>query len=523
MPNKILFGEEARDKLVKGLTKVADAVGSTLGPKASNVAIAKPYDNVNVTHDGVTVAKNIILEDPFEDVGAQMIREAASKTNDTAGDGTTTSTVLAKAIIDEGLKVIRNGTNAQVLKTSIEKAGKLVLEELKKMAKPVQTDEEALQVATISAASPELGKIVADAIKKAGKDGVVSLNEVPAPDISIEHTKGLEIDRGFISAYFITNERNQANIASPAVFLTDRTITQASEILPLFELLERQKQRDVFIIADDVQAEALAFLVVNKLKGAFNIVAIKAPSFGMRRQQMLEDIAVLTGATVLSEATGRPVNSVTEEDLGGCERIESDKERTLIVNGKGNINLINDRIKLIKNELETAENEFDKDIIKQRVAKLVSGVVVINVGGYTEVERKQRQYRVEDAVNATQAAIEEGIVPGGETALFKASEKLIGKNNEIGANVLYAALRVPFLKLIENAGITDGELIAKGLKCKGNEGIDVMTEQIVDLVEKGIIDPVKVSRNVLTNAISVACEALTTDCLIVEGEKKNEG
>lgn len=522
MANKILFGQEARDAAIRGLSKVASAVGSTLGPKASNVAIAKPYMNVDVTHDGVTVAKNIILEDSFEDVGAQLIREAAAKTNDVAGDGTTTATVLAEAIVLEADKAIKTGENAQVIKNGIEKASELVLEELKRMAKPIKTDEETFQVATISSASEYLGQIVADAIKKAGKDGVVTLNEVPTPDITIEHTQGLSFDRGFISQYFVTDDKNRAMVANPYVFITDRSITQQSEIIPVLETLTSQKKsKDLFIIADDVQGEALALLVVNKLKGSLNVVAVKAPAFGLRRKQILEDIATLTGATVISEDTGRAISTVTSDDFGQCERVEVQKDETLIVNGKGDFDALEARIKTIKNELSEAENEFDKDVIRQRLAKLTSGVVVINVGGYTEVERKQRQYRIEDAVNATQCAIEEGIVAGGETALMKAS-RVIQNSADDGAKILYRALKAPFLKLLDNAGITDGELIAKGLKSQGNMGIDVMKSEIVDLLKEGVIDPVKVSRSALMNAVSVACEILTTNCLVVEGEKNDK-
>lgn len=519
MSNKILFGQEARSAAIRGLSKVANAVGSTLGPKASNVAIAKPYMNVDVTHDGVTVAKNIILEDPFEDVGAQLIREAAAKTNDVAGDGTTTATVLAEAIVIEADRAIKTGSNAQVIKTGIEKASELVLEELKRMAKPVKNDEEAFQVATISSSSEYLGQIVADAIKKAGKNGVVTLNEVPTPDITIDHTQGLSFDRGFMSQYFVTDDKNRAMISNPYVFITDKLITQQSDIIPVLETLTNQKKaRDLFIIADDIQGEALALLVVNKLKGSLNVVAVKAPAFGLRRRQMLDDISILTGATVIAEDTGRAISTITAEDFGQCERVEVEKDKTLIVNGKGNLLDLEKRIKTIKNELEVAQDEFDKDIIRQRLAKLTSGVVVINVGGYTEVERKQRMYRIEDAVNATQCAIEEGIVAGGETALMKAS-RVLNANANVGASVLCKALKTPFFKLLSNAGIDDGELIAKGLKSKGNEGIDVMKGEIVDLLKEGVIDPVKVSRSALMNAVSVACEILTTNCLVVEGDK----
>lgn len=527
MANKILFGSDAREAAIRGLNKVADAVGSTLGPKASNVTILKTYQNPIVTHDGVTVAKNIVLEDPFEDVGAQLIREAASKTNDVAGDGTTTATVLARALVIEADKAIKNGANAQSIKSGIEKGVKIVLEELKKSAQPVKTDDEILQVATISSSSEFLGGIVADAVKKAGKDGVISLNEVPTDELTISHTQGLEFDRGYISSYFITDDKNRAAIASPYIFITDRTLSSQTDIIPLLEVVTKDLQsKDLFIIAEDVSGEALATLVVNRMRGSLNVVAVKAPAFGMRRKQILEDIAVLTGATVISEDTGRPLNSVQSEDLGRAERVEVSKESSLVVNGAGDYDKLDARIKSIKSELKEAANEFDKDIIKQRLAKLSNGVVVINIGGTTEVEMKERKYRIEDAVNATQAAIEEGIVPGGETAMLygsRALETLQDQGDiETGIRILEKSLKAPFLKLIENAGITDGELIAQAMRAESPMGINVMTGQITDLLKEGVLDPVKVSRSALSNAASVAAMIITNACSIVEGDKKNE-
>lgn len=524
MHNKLLYGQEAREALLRGINQVADAVGSTLGPKASNVAIAQKHQNPNVTHDGVTVAKNIVLEDPFEDMGAQLIREAAAKTNDIAGDGTTTSTVLARAMVNEGDKAIKSGANAQILTTGIKKATKIVLEELKNYITSINTPEELTQVATISAASQELGAIVADAVIKAGKGGVVTLNEVPTQDITIDHTKGMEFDRGFISQYFITDDKNRAAMADPYILITDRKLSTQTDIIPFLEVATKVT-KNLMIIADDVEGEALAMLVVNKLEGKFNALAVKAPAFGLRRRQILEDIAVLTGGTVLSEDTGRATSTLTLSDLGRAERVISDKDKTQIINGKGDYDLIDARVKSVKADLEQAKNEFDRDEVKKRLAKLTDGIVVINVGGRTEVEMKQTKYRIEDAVNATQAAQSEGIVPGGETALMKASRCLdltkYAGDEQLAVAVVKKALQAPFNTLLANAGITDGELIAQALRADGNMGINVMTEKITDLVQDGVIDPVKVTRSALDFASSVACEVLTTNVLIAEGKSES--
>lgn len=522
MANKLLHGEQARAALLRGINQVADAVGSTLGPKASNVAIAKLHQNPQVTHDGVTVAKSIILEDPFEDMGAQLIREAAAKTNDIAGDGTTTATVLARAMVVEGDKYIKSGANAQLIKSGIEKATKKVLDELKKYTTSISTPQELTQVATISAASEELGALVADAVVKAGKGGVVTLNEVPVDDITIDHTKGMEFDRGFRSNYFITDDKNRAAIADPYILITDKRLSTQTDIIPFIELVTKTS-KNLMVIADDIDGEALAMLVVNKLEGRFNALAVKAPAFGLRRKQILEDIAVLTGGTVLSEDTGRAMSTLSLSDLGRAERVISDKDKTQIINGKGDYDLIDARIKSVKADLEQATNEFDRDEIKKRLAKLTDGVVVINVGGRTEVEMKQTKFRIEDAVNATQAAQAEGIVPGGETALMKASRCLdlneYTGDEQLAVSVVKKALSAPFKTLLANAGITDGELIAQALKAEGNMGINVMTEKITDLVKDGVIDPVKVTKSALNYASSVACEVLTTNVLIAEVEK----
>ncbi len=525
MAKILLFNEEARQKLLTGINTLADAVATTLGPKGDNVAITKKWGIPNVTHDGVTVAREIELQDQFENTGAQLLREAASKTNDIAGDGTTTATVVARAIIQEGYKAIQAGANPQLLKIGIEAATAKVLEQLSKNAKKIKTRAEYEQVATISAASKDLGKIIAEAISKAGEHGVVTIDESNSLDITIDHTEGMEFEKTYISHYFITDDKQRAVVKNPLILITDQRIASQQDIVPfLDEALKVSK--DLVVIADNVEAEALALLVVNKLKGNFQAVAVQAPAFGLRRRQILEDIATLTGATVISEDTGRTLSQVTVDDLGHADKVICTKDSTLIVNGKGNKRAIEARVNQVKNELELADNEFDNDQIRQRLAKMTGGVVVIKVGGATEPEINEKKYRIEDAVNATKAAIEEGIVPGGETALLKARrvlEDYKGNGDEaIGVKVVYEALKQPFIKLMTNAGITDGELIAQAMRADGNDGINVMTEKLTDLIKDGVIDPVKVSKTALQNAASVAAMILTTKVIIVDEPQKEE-
>lgn len=520
MPKLIKFGDEAIEPMLKGIDTVADAVGSTLGPTSSNVIITRKYETPTSTHDGVSVAKEISLSDPFEDAGAQMILQAASKTNDEAGDGTTTATILSRAIIQEGRKAIKSGYNPKTLTSEIQQTALQAKEILLKMAKPLKTREEKINVATISCADRELGTLIVDALEKAGDYGVVDLNETPIDGITVEHTEGMELDSGWISHYFVTDDKNNAAIADPYILITDQRLSSQQDIVPFIETVTNAGKKNLVIIADDIEGEALALLTVNKLKGNFNALAIRVPALGVRGKQVLEDIAVLSSGTVISEDTGRSLASVTLADLGRAERIISTRDKTRIINGHGTKLAIGARIKHLKAELDQADNEWDKDQISKRLAKLSSGVVVINVGGKTEVEMKETKFRIEDALCATKAAIEEGIVPGGETALMKVSQQIF--QNSIGALALSEALKKPFLLLLDNAGITDGELIAKGQRATGNMGINVMTGQLTDLIKEGVIDPVKVSRLALANAVSVAVKVLITKVLIVDDpEEKN--
>ncbi|MDO8429718.1 MAG: chaperonin GroEL [Candidatus Daviesbacteria bacterium] len=518
--SKILkFDHEAREKLLRGVEIMSQAVGSTLGPKGRNVALDQKFGAPNVTHDGVTVAKEIELEDPFENMGAQLLKEAASKTNDVAGDGTTTAVVLAHAITAESLKNIQAGSNAQMLRRGIEQAVEVLVEELKRMSKKVGADD-LEQVATISAQDIEIGKIIAEALKKIGKDGVVTVEEGKTLQMSVEYTEGMKFDNGYISPYFVSDtEKMEASLEDPYLLITDKKISNMAELLPFLEKFV-EVSKTLVILADDVEGEALATLVVNKLRGTFQILAVKAPGFGDRRKEMLQDIAVLTGGTVISEDTGRKFDSVEISDLGRAGRVTSTKDSTIVVDGKGEKSAINSRIAQLKREFEKADSDFDKEKIQERLAKLTGGVAVINVGAATEVELKEKKYRVEDAVNATRAAIEEGIVPGGEIALIRASRvldtlKLVGEEG-VGVSIVKKAVDQPFRKLMENAGIDSGIALSKVLGSTGNTGINVMTGEVVDLVKDGVIDPVKVTRSALQNAASVAVMIMTTNVLITD-------
>lgn len=517
MPNLLKFDQDARDALLKGLNTVADAVSATLGPKGRNVAIEQGYGTPLVIHDGVTVARRIVLKDPFENMGAQLVKDAAQKTNDKAGDGTTTATILAQAIANEAMKQIQSGANAQTLKKGIEEALKLVLEELKKLAKEVKTDEELEQVATISSTDPDLGKLIAQAIKKVGKDGVVTVEEGSGFETAVEYKEGMEIDRGYLSPYFVTDQsRVEASLDNPYILLTDKKISHSYELVPFLEkFVAAGKVKDLVIIASEVNDEALAMLVVNKLKGTFNVLAIQAPAFGGRRIDELEDLAALTGGHVVTQDSGRELESVEFEELGQAGRVTSDRDRTIITDGKGDPKAIKARKDDLQSQLLIANTDFDKDIKKQRLAKLAGGVAVINVGATTEVEMKEKKERVIDAVNATKAAIEEGIVAGGEITLYGLSTLALEKQN-LGASILFQALRQPFRKLVENAGINfidAEELIARG---KYPFGLDVEDKVMKDMVKAGIIDPVKVTRSALENAVSIAVMIMTNSVLIVD-------
>ncbi len=521
---KILkFSSDAREKLLKGINTLTEAVAITLGPKGRNVAIDKKWGAPNIVHDGVTVAKEIDLEDPFENMGAQLLKEAASKTNDVAGDGTTTATVLTKAIVTEGLKNIQAGANPMILKKGIEKAVTALVLELAKMSKKVGSEEIA-QVATISAADTQIGQLIAQALEKVGKDGVVTVEEGKTMEMAVDYKEGMEFDKGFVSPYFVTDtDKMESSIEDAYILITDKKISSASDLVPFLEKFVAVS-KSLVIIADEVEGEALALLVVNKLRSTFNVLAVKAPGFGDRRKEMLEDIAILTGGKVISEDTGTKFESVEIEDLGRAGRVTSDKDNTLIVDGKGAKAKIEARIAQIRRELQTSDSEFDKEKLQERLAKLTGGVAVINVGAATEIELKEKKERVIDAVAATKAALDEGIVAGGEIALLRAAKALdllvVEGEEKVGVEIVKRALEQPFRMLVKNAGIDDGIALSKVLDATGNMGIDVMDGAVKDLIKAGIIDPVKVTRSALQNAASVAVMVMTTEVLITDLPEK---
>lgn len=525
---KILkFNAEAREKLLKGVNILTDAVATTLGPKGRNVAIDKKWGAPNVVHDGVTVAKEIELEDPFENMGAQLLKEAASKTNDIAGDGTTTATVLAQAIVSEGLKNIQAGANPMILRHGIEKAVTALVAELQKMSKKIVNKEEIAQVATISAADATIGNLIAEALQKVGKDGVVTVEEGKTVEMTVDYKEGMVFDKGYVSHYFVTDsDKMEASIEDPYILITDKKISSAQDLVPFLEKFV-QVSKNLVIIADDVDGEALALLVVNKLRGAFNVLAVKAPGFGDRRKEMLEDISVLTGGKVISEDTGTKLEDVEITDLGRAGRITSKKDETLIVDGKGNKKQIEIRISRLRKEIAETDSEFDREKLQERLAKLAGGVAVINVGAATEVELKEKKERVIDAVAATKAAIEEGIVAGGEIALLRAAKvldavKTTNEEEALGVKIVKNSLDKPFRKLVQNAGLDEGVALAKVLDAKGDMGIDVNDGKIKDLVKAGVIDPVKVTRSALQNASSVAAMIMTTDCMITDAPEEKK-
>jgi len=526
LAKQLIYAEEARRKLLSGVNKLTDAVSTTLGPKGRNVALDKKWGAPNVVHDGVTVAKEIDLEDPFENMGAQLIKEAASKTNDVAGDGTTTATILAAAIINEGLKNITAGVNPMILKKGLESGVEAVVAELKKMAKKVSTKEEIAQVATISAADTTIGNLIAAALDKVGKDGVVTVEESKGLETNVEYKEGMEFDRGYVSPYFVTSpEKMEASIENPHILITDKKVTAIADLLPLLEKLV-QVTKDLVIIADDIEGEALATLVVNKIRGTMNILAIKAPGFGDRRKEMLEDIAILTGGTFLSEDTGIKFENVQPNDLGRADKVTGDKDNTIIVGGKGQKSAIEARIKQIKIQIEKTTSDFDKEKLQERLAKLSGGVAVVNVGAATEIELKEKKERVNDAVQATKAAIEEGFVVGGEVAFLRSIGSLEGVKAEgdelVGIKILREALKKPLRLLAENAGADSGWVVKEVEKTTGNYGFNALTGKFEDLVAAGVIDPVKVTRSALQNAASVAMMVLTTEALITDiPEEKN--
>jgi chaperonin GroEL len=521
MAKQILFAEEARTKLVTGVNKLARAVVTTLGPKGRNVAIDKKWGSPTVLHDGVSVAKEVVLADPFENMGAQLVKEAASKTNDIAGDGTTTATLLAQQIVLAGMKNITAGANPMQMKRGIDKAVSAVVVELAKI-KTDLSENDWQSVATISAQNPEIGAKIAEALKLVGRDGVVTVEESKGMEFEIEHKGGMQFDKGYASAYFATDPASmEAAIENPYILITDQKISAISDLLPFLENTMKVS-KNIVIIADDIEGEALATLVVNKMRGTFNILAVKAPAFGDRRKALLQDIAILTGGTLISEDTGRKLDSVTMEDLGQADRIWSDKDNTQIIGGKGDEKAIEARLEQIRHELEKSTSEFDKDKLAERVAKLAGGVAVIKVGAATEVELNELKERVKDAVGATKAAIDEGIVPGGGVALIRAGQalktiKADNSDEEVGIEIVKQSLSQPLRWLAKNAGADDGWVVKKVEENKNPSfGFNSLTLEFEDMLKAGILDPVKVTRSALQNAASVASMILTTECLITD-------
>ncbi len=523
MAKQIKYGADARESLIKGINKLADAVVTTLGPKGRNVALDKKWGAPNVVHDGVTVAKEIELEDPFENMGAQLVKEASSKTNDVAGDGTTTATLLAQSIINKGFVKVNSGTNPMILKAGMEKAVEAVMEEIKKMAVKV-SDADIAKVATISAQNELIGKLIAEALIKVGKDGVVTVEEGRGIEMSIDYKEGMEFDKGYASAYFVTNaEKMEAEVQEPYILITDKKLSSLSELLPFLENLVKVS-KNLVIVADDIEGEALAAFVLNKLKGALNVVAVKAPGFGDRRKEMLEDIAILTGGKVISEDTGIKFESVVIEDCGRADKVWADKDNTRIIGGKGSKQALNARVNQIKTAIETSTSEFDKDKLKERLAKLSGGVAVINVGAATELEMKDKKERVNDAVAATKAALEEGIVPGGGVTLLRARKvlpkiraSLANEDEKVGLDILFEALAEPAKRIAKNAGENENEVLKKIEESNiADFGFNVMTNQYGSMIKAGIVDPAKVTRTAVQNAASVGMMVLTTEALITD-------
>jgi len=529
MSKQILFDVKAREALKRGVDKLANTVKITLGPKGRNVVLDKGFGAPTITKDGVTVAKEIELPDKFENIGAELVKEVASKTNDVAGDGTTTATLLAQIMINEGIKNVTAGTNPLAIKRGIEKGVEAICEELKKhISKPIVGNEEIAQVASISANDSEIGKKIAEAMEKVGKDGVVTVEESQGFGMQLELVEGLQFDKGYASAYMITNpERMEAEYRDCHILITDKKISAVADILPILEKLAESGKKELVIIADEVDGEALATLVVNKLRGAFNTLAIKAPGFGDRRKAMLEDIAILTGGRVITEDLGLKLENATLNDLGQAGRVVATKENTTIIEGKGDKKAIEERVKQLKKELEQTDSDFDKEKLQERLAKLAGGVAVIKVGAATETELKEKKHRIEDALAATKAAVEEGIVPGGGVALLRA--RLVLENVDvqgeeaIGLNILRKSLEEPIKTIADNAG-KDGSVIAEEVKkLKGNEGYNAETDKFEDMVKAGIIDPTKVTRIALQNAASIAALFLTTEAVVTDlPEKKDE-
>ena len=520
MAKQILFNEDARRALGKGVDALANAVKVTLGPKGRNVVLDKKFGAPTITNDGVTIARDIELEDPFENMGAQLVKEVATKTNDVAGDGTTTATILAQAMIQEGMRNVAAGANPMILKRGIEKAVAKLVEEIKKRSISVSDKASIAQVASISAGDEEVGGLITDAMEKVGKDGVITVEESKTMGTQLSVVEGMQFDRGYISPYMVTDpDKMEAVMAEPYILVTDRKIASIQEMLPVLEKVV-QAGKELLIIAEDVEGEALATLVVNKLRGTFKAVAVKAPGFGDRRKAMLQDIAILTGATVISEDVGRKLDSITMEDLGTARQVRVTKDETTIVEGHGDPAAIKDRVAQIKAQIADTTSDFDKEKLQERLAKMSGGVAVIEVGAATEVELKDKKYRLEDALNATRAAVEEGIVAGGGTTLIDILPSLDEFNEDgdvqTGINLVKRAIEAPLRQIAENAGLEGSVIVAKVKAAEDGVGFNALKEEYTDMVKAGIVDPAKVTRSALQNAASIAALVLTTETLVAD-------
>jgi chaperonin GroEL len=530
---QLVFSDDARRRLKEGIDILANAVATTLGPKGRNVALDKKFGAPTITHDGVTVAKEIELEDPYQNMGAQLLKEAATKTNDIAGDGTTTSTILAHAIVMEGLKSVTAGSNPMLIKHGIEKATAAAVEAIRAQSQKIETKEEIASVATNSAADSQIGSLIADVMDKVGKDGVITVEESKSLQFETEYVEGMQFDRGYNSSYFITSpETMESVITEPYLLIYDKKISAAVDIVPVLEKLVQTGKRDLVIIAEEVDGEALATLVLNKLRGMLNVLAVKAPGFGDRRKAMLQDIALLTGGTVITEELGKKLENTTLADLGKCDKVVATKDDTTIVGGKGDPAKIKGRIEEIKVEIDKSTSDYDKEKLQERLAKLSGGVAIIRVGAATETELKEKKHRVEDALSAARAAVEEGIVAGGEISLINAAAaldkiKMDTDDAQVGVNIVRKALEAPIRRLAVNAG-EDGSVVIDAVKRKSAEaknkhiGFNVLTSEYVDMIKAGIIDPVKVVRGALENAASIAAMILTTEALITDAPEKDK-
>ena len=528
MAKQLKYTDDARKAMKDGVDKLANAVKVTLGPKGRYVVLDKKFGSPTVTNDGVTIAKEIELEDPFENMGAQLVKEVASKTNDIAGDGTTTATVLAQTMIGEGLRNITAGANANHIKIGIDKAVKAVIDEIKKVAKKVNSKEEIAQIASISANDKEIGDLIANAMDKVGKDGVITVEEGKSADTTLDVVEGMQFDRGYCSPYFVTDaERMEGVLEDPYIIITDKKISSMQEILPLLEKVV-QTGKGFIIIAEDIEGEALATLVVNKIRGTLKVIAVKAPGFGDRRKEMLQDIAILTGGTVISEETGLKLDAATIDMLGQAKRVVVDKENTTIVSGLGDKKEIEQRISQIRKQIEETKSDYDREKLQERLAKLVGGVAVINVGAATEAEMKAKKFKVEDAMNATRAGVEEGIVAGGGVALLKAQSVLDGlkgadSDEQTGISIVKKSLEGPIRQIIENAGI-EASVIVDKIKNKkdASYGYNADNDEFVDMIKAGIVDPAKVTKTALQNAASIAGLVLTTEALVTDIPEKKD-